>query len=102
MDYLGTPPPLPGYEPIGRMLINCFDVPERAILHANYWDYYDWLVEQGYDMVDWVKRADSIRKDGMCFSEHLMFCLWHDECNRYRSGQLCPSSSPPVGYVDKT
>lgn len=99
MNYLEAPL-LPAYEPTERMVENCFGVPELAVLHANYWDYFDWLANQGYDMAEWVKRADMIRRDGTSFSEHLMLCLWHDECNRYRTGQTCPSSSPPYGYDD--
>ncbi|MFQ6550608.1 hypothetical protein AADZ90_021910 [Aestuariibius sp. 2305UL40-4] len=67
----------PSYEPIGRMLPNAFGVEELVVMHQNYWDYYDWLVDQGYDMEDWVIRADTIREPGISLSDHLMWCLWH-------------------------
>ncbi len=99
MNYLKAPL-TPSYEPIGRSLTNEFGQKETVVLHKNYWDYYDWLVDEGFDMDEWVARAVLIRPHDLCLSEHIMLCLWQDECNRYRNGQKCPPSSPPLGYEE--
>jgi hypothetical protein len=98
-DYLRAPMH-PDYEPVGRMLENCLGVKENIVLHVNYWDFYDWMTDQGYDMAAWFKNVDETCPADTSLSEYLMSCLWHLECDRYREGLPCPESSPPFGYEE--
>ena len=87
-------------ELVGRMLLNCFNVEEIAVLPQGCWRYYDWCVEQGLDMIAWVKTADERRSPELTFSENLLGCLWRDECRRFKAGENLPPWKEPEGcYV---
>jgi hypothetical protein len=90
----------PDYEPIGRMLENCLGVKELIVLHANYWDFYDWMEDEGYDMAEWFKQLDQLCPANIAVGGFLMGRLWNLECDRYREGLSCPPSSPPLGYEE--
>ncbi|MCI5042804.1 MAG: hypothetical protein MRY81_24450 [Donghicola eburneus] len=99
-EYLKAPIMHPDYEAVGRMLENCFGTKETIVLHANYWDFFDFMVEEGYDMQAWLKEIDASRPADAPLSAYLMSSLWHLECDRYREGLSCPASSPPMGYEE--
>ncbi|WP_208347471.1 hypothetical protein [Pseudaestuariivita rosea] len=98
-DYLGSSVE-EGYAPVGRMLENGRGQLENAVVHQEHWDYYDWLVEQGQDVVPWVKDFDKKRPPEKAFGEWLIMLLWLDMCTNYRDGKPLPFKGEPPGYDD--
>jgi 3-methyladenine DNA glycosylase AlkD len=97
--FLDSAPKSEGYEVIGRTYKNAFGVDETIILHKNYWDYVDWLVENGIDIQEWITECDKYRDDKP-LSENFMEWLYWDECERHRSGTHTPTDNPPLGYQE--
>jgi len=93
-------PTVDGCEYVGRKIKNAFGVLEVVTIPEGWWDYYDWCVENGIDMVEWVKDVDTVRLQDVSFSDYLWGSLWHHKCSRYFHGFPSPPSAPPEGYVD--
>lgn len=89
-----------GSELIGRKLKNCFDVEETAILPKFTWRYYDWCVDQCFDMDSWIVSADRARAPQLTFSENIQVALWADECKRFHRGELIPPWKEPEGCAE--
>jgi len=89
-----------GNELIGRMVKNSLGVDEVAVAPKGCWEYYDWCIENGLDMVSWVQDMDDIRTEETSLGEWLWTCLWEHWCIRYYHGFPCPPGGPPIGYVD--
>ena len=97
-QFLKTAPASAGYELIGRQYNNAFGIKEAIVLHQNYWDYLDWLIEFAeLDADDWIAECDKHRED-KTLSENLMVWLYWDECDRHRQGHATPTDTPPYGY----
>lgn len=99
MNYLDTHL-FPEHEPVGRTITNCLGSREVVVLPKGYWDYLDFLAQEGYDIREWVKKVDRKRPSDKSLGEFLMERIWIDECERYRQGKPCPPSSPPEGYQE--
>jgi hypothetical protein len=59
----------------GREVTNVFGLKEIAVLPQSLWDYYDWCVKQGWDMVDWTMTTDKMRIPSLTFSENMWGAL---------------------------
>lgn len=93
-------PMIDGCEFVGRKVKNAFDVYEIVTIPEGWWSYYDWCVDHGIDMVEWVKDVDAERPQDVSFSDYLWGCLWHHNCIRFFHGYPCQSQKPPEAYVD--
>jgi len=89
-----------GSELIGRKLKNCFGVEEIAAISRDSWRYYDWCVEQGFDMDAWVEMVDELRPHQLTFSEVLEGAFWKDECKRFHRGEHVPPWEEPEGCFE--
>lgn len=89
-----------GSEFEGRMVTNAFGIQEKAVIPQGWWSYFDWCVEQGWDMVDWTMTIDKMRIPSLTFSENMWGALWKLACSRYKQGLYGPSTEPPEGYVE--
>ena len=87
------------HEPMGRNYKNAFGIDETIILPKNYWEYVDWLVDNGIDIQEWITECDKHR-DEKTLSENFMEWLHWDECERHREGSLTPSNIPPLGFQE--
>ncbi|MEM7544179.1 MAG: hypothetical protein AAF367_01460 [Pseudomonadota bacterium] len=91
---------VPGGEYIGRKVKNAFGVEEVAVMPQSSWNYFDWCVEQGWDMEEWTQVVDRARKPELTIGDNMWGALWKLECSRYKQGRSCPPGSPPEGYED--
>jgi len=91
---------MPGSEFVGRMVPNAFGIDEQAVIPEGWWAYFDWCVEQGWDMDHWTMTIDKMRIPSLTFSENMWGALWKLACSRYKQGLSCPPDSPPEGYSD--
>lgn len=98
VDEVGPLGPRSEFE--GRKVINAFGIEEISVMPQSAWDYFDWCVDQGWDMVDWTKTTDQMRKPILTFSDNMWGGLWKLECSRYKQGLSCPPNSPPEGYEE--
>ncbi len=87
-------------EYIGRLVKNGFGKLETVTLPKGYWEYFDWCVQQGWDMDEWTMYQDYDRLPDDSFSEKIHFEFWRLLCSRHKQGLLCPPNCPPDGYDD--
>ena len=97
-NYVGPLGPRSEFE--GRNVINAFEIEETAVLPQSIWDYYDWCVEQGWDMVDWTITIDKTRIPSLTFSDNMWGALWKLACSRFKQGLSSPRETPPEGYAE--
>jgi len=98
---LKTTPLTPDGEWVGRKLTNVFDQDETVVMQAKHWKYFDWLAENGYDMDDWVKKADLARhKDTYTSSlgNELLMELFYHEKKRFLRDRSIKLFITPEGY----
>jgi hypothetical protein len=84
----------------GRKVINAFGTEEISIIPQSSWDYFDWCVEQGWDMAHWTSTIDKIRIPSLTIGENMWGALWKLECSRFKQGLSGPRDTPPEGYAD--
>lgn len=103
LQYWKELPPNPDYERVGRILQNAFDQDETVVMERRFWKHFDWLEQQGHDMVVWVKNADfdRHRPEYMhCLASELMASMALDEKRRFLSNVTCPMYIKPEGWDD--
>lgn len=101
LRYWDQLPPNPDYERVGRLVKNAFDEDETVVLELRLWKHFDWLEQQGNDMVAWVKNADIDRHKPEykhTLSREISCSLRVDEKRRYLSNMTCPLFIEPDGY----
>jgi hypothetical protein len=99
--YWGSQVPDPNDEWVGRLVKNSFGIDETVMLMARDWKHFDWLEDQGLDMVQWTMNADIDRhrpEYQMDLAGELQVSLRQDEKRRYLAGLECPMFIEPEGY----
>ena len=87
-------------KPISRTYKNHLGVDELITLPACYWEYVDWLEDQGdSDISEWVIHCSKHPHADWPTSHQLMYWLWMDDCGRHRQWLPTHREVPPEDAV---
>ncbi|MFV1581415.1 hypothetical protein VWY06_10385 [Phaeobacter sp. JH20_10] len=85
---------------VSRNYKNHHGIDELIMLPQCYWDYTDWLEQQGDISFDeWVNHCSQNPHEDWSLSHLLMYWLWMDMSIRHREGLPTPTSMPPEGHL---
>ncbi len=88
-------------DPQTRLLDDKHGEKQEVTVPKRFWDYFDWLGENGEDNRNIVKAAIIFRahhKNRLSFDHQFMAQLHWDERSRYLTGKKCPLLITPEGY----